>query len=1010
MSIDLPDATNCTDVDHIVIYSIIRPIGNNSTYKEVRTVCGQSIPDSFSIFGSNILIRFITKSANGLYAGFHLKFESSSRACGDTIVASTGVIESPKDLSTSTSTWQYCQWLITVPKGRRVKIEVLDYDVGPDLQHNNLNLQKEIVFYNDFALNNIIALYSSLNVSSSSEPWSIYSSDNEMGVLSFLLYDVNYRGFKLRFTSNEPTICIGNLDDNEGVFETPTNQTKFVCNFQRVAHKPFIESQSNVGTLSIHVNQEPIFSNFTQCISDLPTGITVDFDPDGDEDEIIYYTKCPPTYKSIVTPNSRIKVKVRDSVYYKYRFPYKIHNCGRHLSGTLQTITIPTFTSNYGELDCAWQYTTNVDHNIQMFVNAPAMNCETEWLTIYRGSSSKRPHAAQICGDATVANRSIVINGQYAYVEFHTDNYSPVTAAALHIEIVTSDGICGGIIDSPNYLFSSPLNGTKYPPNIECEWIIRARNGYHVGLTFVNRFMIEQSPACTKDYIKVFDKVNGEFREMAKICGREFPHQLNSTGQEMKVVFRTDGTGNGDGFTVRWSENCGGVFRASSKLQYITSPHYPEPYPSLAYCNYTILQPLQQHDTDPLQPHINLKFLKFNLEPSVDCRADNVTIYRQHRFRHRLRAIGTYCRNDSVLTFRYRGAIQIIFRSDFYDERTGFEFTFGTDQCGGNITDSTEISSLQNDGNEYFASATCVWLVSAPVDKKIDVRFEFFELEFSVRCVSDYVEVFEGSHAVDGRRRARLCGNLTEHAPSINIDSNTALIRFVADSTVQEKGFRALILFTKNCNEYINLTASNPRFILNKLSNQYEPLLNCEYFITAPKGYVIRSKFNQMHLTPCTTTKTNNNSCTCDYLIVRDGAGPFAESFGTFCGHSTPADMLTTTGSMYMRFVTDNIDFGTGFSAELEIINAPCGQDTFYLNSSSESITISAPMSGHSATGFDFKYISNANCLWKFSVNDEGYIEISFDEFNLEEDPTNKCKADYLEISDGSVRVLGFFC
>lgn len=345
-----------------------------------------------------------------------------------------------------------------------------------------------------------------------------------------------------------------------------------------------------------------------------------------------------------------------------------------------------------------------------------------------------------------------------------------------------------------------------------------------------------------------------------------------------------------------------------------------------------------------------------------------------------------------------RDRIDIVFRSDAYVERSGFEFVFGTDQCGGNVTESTEIQSVQGDGSSgYFASTVCIWILTAPPDKKIVVRFEFLDLEFSARCMADFVEIFDGHHMNDAHRRARLCGNLTQHAPSINVDSNTAIVRFVADSTIQEKGFRALILFTKNCNEYINLTTINPRYILNKMSSQYEPLLNCEYFVSAPKGYVIQTRFNQMHLIPCTTTAINNDSCTCDYLTVRDGAGPFAESFGAFCGHSTPADLVTTSGSMYMHFATDNIDFGTGFSLELEMTPAPCGADVYHLNSSAlKSVTIEAPMA-------DDQYIKNANCLWKFSVGDEDLIEIHFDRFDLEEDRNNECTNDFLEISEGSV-------
>lgn len=991
LSLDLPEADNCTEVDHIIIYSIIRNPGGNTTNTEVTKVCGGSIPDSILTFSSSTLIRFVTKSANNLYGGFRFMFQSTVDICGARIEASTGIIQSP-GYPVSQDASRYCEWLITVPKGRRVKVDVLDFDIKPSqiILANSLvfasNADHRISFYNDFFFASHITTLIANN--QTSQPTVVHSSDNTLAISALIRRsNAGRRGFKMRFSSDEPTICEGNLNENEGTFQTPDNVTRFYCEFTRQSHRPFIESQPNNGTLSIKIFEESLYTNRSQCTPNLPTGISVIFF--GNEKRT-FYTKCPAKYDNIASPYTSTKLTLRSTLFHKYRFPYKVHNCGGILTETMTKITVPVLSSNYGELDCAWQYNTNTERNIQMILNAPAMNCDTEYINIYRGKASNRPRVNRICGDA-VSNRSITISGQSIFVEYHTDTYNPFKTFA--VDIVTSDGICGGILEAPNYIFSSPKVSGKYPPNTECEWIIRAQNGYHVGLIFTNRFMIETSTNCTKDYVKVFNKVDGEFKEIKRLCGRETPQFSNSTGREMKVLFRSDGDGDGDGFSAQWTENCGGIFKASSIGQFITSPRYPEPYPKNIYCNYSILADEGQS--------VSVKFLHFDLEgTNTLCNFDNVTIYKQtpYMFNGPMEQVGTFCLNNSVTTFRYTSRIDVIFRTDSFIERSGFKFEYSTDKCGGNITTSAQIGSVADtNGEAYLPLASCVWFITAPSDKKIVIRFEQFELEHMMGCYLDYVEVYEGHRTVEYNRKARLCGNLTAHAPVVSVDSNKAIVKFATDATVNEKGFTALILFTKNCNQHINLTHDQPKYTLNKLTDQYEALLNCEYFINAPKGYVVQAKFNQMHLLPCQTIAVNN-SCTCDYLNIRDGAGPFSEAFGSYCGHTTPPDILSTTPSLYMRFVTDNIGSATGFSVDLEMTESPCGPGSYHLNDSLSSITLQAPMMNRHL------YRPNMNCMWQITAEQDKLIEVHFEQFDLEPDDQNKCTNDFLEITDDEVK------
>jgi cubilin len=55
-----------------------------------------------------------------------------------------------------------------------------------------------------------------------------------------------------------------------------------------------------------------------------------------------------------------------------------------------------------------------------------------------------------------------------------------------------------GMIVSPNY-------PNTYKNNSECEWEIVVDEGYHIGLQFRDRFFIESSLNCTRDFLEVLN-------------------------------------------------------------------------------------------------------------------------------------------------------------------------------------------------------------------------------------------------------------------------------------------------------------------------------------------------------------------------------------------------------------------------------------------------------------------------------------------------------------------------
>lgn len=122
----------------------------------------------------------------------------------------------------------------------------------------------------------------------------------------------------------------------------------------------------------------------------------------------------------------------------------------------------------------------------------------------------------------------------------------------------------------------------------------------------------------------------------------------------------------------------------------------------------------------------------------------------------------------------------------------------------------------------------------------------------------------------------------------------------------------------------------------------------------------------------------------------------FRSVLGSFCGHSNPPDFLSSSGSLYIRFVTDSVNSSSGFSVDLSMISSPCGRSIYTLTNSTSRFEIESPMNGA-------KYQPNMNCLWEIKAEDDQLIDIKFTRFDLEEDENNKCTNDYVEIGDEEV-------
>jgi len=330
----------------LIIYSVIPDFNISGTENlvEIATLCGSEIPSARLLSDSNeILVRLNTfQKSKDLYKGFKLFYNISKVSCGGSLDSASGILQSP-GYPSSTLNKAFCEWKITAPKGRRVKIEFLDIDF---LVSNNQFLQR-IGIYNDFRYSSRLKFLTNNSVT---EP--IYSSDNRIMITLWIRVASSNRGFQLKFTSDEQTICAGSLNDVEGTIFPPINHnlTSYTCEYLRDV-KPISGTSLTTGTLAFYFRNILVGKKISNCRF-AATALNVIHVGGLTEVEQTLGRICGNSTSliTILSPFPDVKLEVKQSPYFgpiTFDLNYKSFPCGGIIeSGQVNNIKNPSFTTN----------------------------------------------------------------------------------------------------------------------------------------------------------------------------------------------------------------------------------------------------------------------------------------------------------------------------------------------------------------------------------------------------------------------------------------------------------------------------------------------------------------------------------------------------------------------------------------------------------------------------------------------------------------------------------------
>ncbi|KAM9456037.1 bone morphogenetic protein 1b isoform 1-T1 [Clarias gariepinus] len=395
---------------------------------------------------------------------------------------------------------------------------------------------------------------------------------------------------------------------------------------------------------------------------------------------------------------------------------------------------------------------------------------------------------------------------------------------------------------------------------------------------------------------------------------------------------------------------CGGFLTALNGT--VFSPGWPHEYPHNKHCVWQLIAP--QHYT------ITLQFHNFDTEGNDVCKYDYVEV-----------------RSDSRLHGRFCGAttpepitsdsniLYVEFKSDNTVSRRGFTATFFSDvdecsrQNGGcqhdcvntygsytcqchsgfilhtNMHDCKEagcdhvISSMPvsimspNWPDKYPNKKVCTWALTTTPGHRIKLAFNEIDMESHLECSYDHLDVYNGPDDASPRL-GRFCGS--KKPPPVISSANKMFLQFFSDNSVQKRGFE--VSFTTECGGALKAEVE-PGDLYSHAQfgdNNYSPAEECEWVISAEKGFGVKLIFIIFDL-------EDEAECTYDYLELFDGADTKAPCLGRYCGSGPPDEIYSAGDGIVIKFHTDDTISKKGFHIQYTSIKF---QDTLHTSNTSK--------------------------------------------------------------------------
>ncbi|KAF0028409.1 hypothetical protein F2P81_019496 [Scophthalmus maximus] len=583
---------------------------------------------------------------------------------------------------------------------------------------------------------------------------------------------------------------------------------------------------------------------------------------------------------------------------------YRAIPCGGFFNSTMGTVSSPalSMTNYHHNINCTYHIMVPagkvVDLKFNTFHLEASSSCRYDYVAVYDGPDTLSPLMGKFCGAVLPPNLRSSAN--QLFIVFRTDaSVGGIGWRAVYSETLGPAQGCGGYLSMPMGMFGSPdpnLDGS-YEPRMDCMWTIEMPVNRAVNLTF-NSFELESSSTCRYDSVKVYDGDNINFPLVGTFCGSSAPAFFVSSGNFLTVHFVTDNSVQRRGFNATYRVVpllCGGTLNATTTVQTLSSPSFPNAYPPFTSCRWILDAPAQET--------IKLSFQNFALQPGQSCSTNFLEM--------RDWPVGDYgqslkfCASDARPQdfYSYSRTVHVDFKSDTFVSGNGLSFTYQIASCS--RTYEQEHGHLKSPGwpDIYPHNMDCTILLKAPQNHYISFFFNSFDLESHSSCGFDYLEIRNGSTA-ESPLVGKFCGS-TLPSP-VFPQSNLLYLRFKSDYSGARDGFEATWTSSPHaCGG--NLSGDHGSLASPNYPGTYPNNTRCEWSIRAPRGRVVTVIFAQISI-------DDPGDCQSNYLKLYDGPDASSSPAGPYCGAETNiAPFTASSHHVYVVFQAQYSTLQSGF-------------------------------------------------------------------------------------------------